>query len=146
MCNELISRGNIADVYEHMCNSFTPLLDSNGLLLLLDVTTKDENSSKFYPELLNEQVNKFVIRDCKEFSTLLPISCALHPDCVNSCFTQRKFYISHSQKKNDISKVAYRIIARKSLSEKLIKEIGPLKEIVNESVNDAGASAFCPLT
>ena len=96
--------------------------------------------------MLNEQTNKFIMEHNKEFSTLLPISCALHPKCINSCFTQWKFYISHSQKKNDISKVAYRIIARKTLCEKFIKEINPVKEIVNESVNDAGDSAFCPLT
>ena len=146
MCNELISRGHITDAYRQICNLFTPLLDSTGLLLILDVTTKDENSSKFYPEMLNEQTNKFIMEHNKEFSTLLPISCALHPKCINSCFTQWKFYISHSQKKNDISKVAYRIIARKTLCEKFIKEINPVKEIVNESVNDAGDSAFCPLT
>lgn len=146
MCNELISKGHIKDAYQLICNSFTPLLDINGLLLILDVTTKDEKSSRFYPELLNEQVNKFVIGHSKEFSTLLPISCALHPNCIKSCFTQRKFYISHSQKQNDISKVAYRIIARKTLCEKFMKEIGSVKEIVNESIKDAGDSAFCPLT
>lgn len=146
MCNELISKGHIKDAYQLICNSFTPLLDINGLLLILDVTTKDEKSSRFYPELLNEQVNKFVIGHSKEFSTLLPISCALHPNCIKSCFTQRKFYISHSQKQNDISKVAYRIIARKTLYEKFMKEIGSVKEIVNESIKDAGDSAFCPLT
>ena len=146
MCNELISKGHIKDAYQLICNSFTPLLDSNGLLLILDVTTKDEKSSRFYPELLNEQVNKFVIGHSKEFSTLLPISCALHPNCIKSCFTQWKYYISHSQKQNDISKVAYRIIARKTLCEKFMKEIGNVKEIVNESIKDAGDSAFCPLT
>ncbi len=146
MCNELISKGHIKDAYQLMCNSFTPLLESNGLLLILDVTTKDDKSSRFYPELLNEQINKFVTEHSKEFSTLLPISCALHPNCIKSCFTQRKFYITHSQKQNDISKVSYRIIARKTLCEKFMKEIGNVKEIVNESVKDAGNSAFCPLT
>ena len=146
MCNELISKGPIKDAYQLICNSFTPLLDSNGLLLILDVTTKDEKSSRFYPELLNEQVNKFVIGHSKEFSTLLPISCALHPNCIKSCYTQRKFYISHSQKQNDISKVAYRIIARKTLCEIFMNEIGNVKEMVNESIKDAGDSAFCPLT
>lgn len=145
MCNELISRANITDAYSLMCNSLAPLLDNTGLLLVLDVTTKDVNSSKFYPELLNEQVNSFIIGNKDKFSTLLPISCALHPKCINSCFTQRKFYISHSQKQNDLSKVSYRIIARKSLCEEFIKEIGNIKEIVNESNGDAGDSAYCPL-
>lgn len=143
MCNELISRVNITNAYHLMCNSFAPLLDNIGLLLVLDVTTKDVKSSKFYSEILNEQVNSFIIGHSNEFSTLAPISCALHPKCINTCFTQRKFYISHSQKQNDLSKVAYRIIARKSLCEEFIKEIGDIKEIVNES--NAGDSAYCPL-
>ena len=142
MCNELISRVNITNAYHLMCNSLAPLLDNTGLLLVLDVTTKDVKSSKFYSEILNEQVNSFIIGHNNEFSTLAPISCALHPKCINTCFTQRKFYISHSQKQNDLSKVAYRIIARKSLCEEFIKKIGDVKEIVNES--NAGDSAYCP--
>lgn len=146
MCNELISRAHITDAYHLMCNSFAPLLDNTGLLLILDVTTKDENSSRFYSEILNEQVNKYLLEHSKEYSTLLPIACALHPECIKSCFTQRKFYISHSQKQNDISKVVYRIVAKKHLCQKLIKEIGNIREIVNESSNNAEDSAFCPLT
>ena len=146
MCNELISRANITNAYNLMCNLLAPLLDSTGLLLVLDVTTKDVNSSKFYPEILNEQINSFVAGNNEEFSTLLPISCALHPECINSCFTQRKFYMSHSQKQNDLSKVAYRIIARRSLCEEFIREIGNKKEIVNESNGNAGDSAYCPLS
>lgn len=146
MCNELISRARIADAYHLISKSFAPLLDNTGLLLILDVTTKDENSSKFYPELLNKQINSFMIGHNNEFSTLAPITCALHPECINSCFTQRKFYISHSQKQNDISKVAYRIIARKSLYDNFFKEVDNVKEIVNESDNNAGNSAYCPLT
>lgn len=145
MCNELISRAQITDAYHLMCNSFAPLLDVTGLLLILDVTTKEENSSKFYSEILNEQVNNFIIGHSKEYSPLLPISCALHPKCIRPCFTQRKFYISHSQKQNDISKVAYRIVARKTLCDCFIKDVGSVKEIVNESVNNPEDSAFCPL-
>lgn len=146
MCNELISRAQITDAYHLMCNSFAPLLDDTGLLLILDVTTKDDNSSRFYPELLNEQINNYLLEHSKEYSTLLPIACALHPKCINSCFTQRKFYISHSQKQNDLSKVAYRIIARKSLCEEFIKEIRDIKEFVNESNGNVANTAFCPLT
>ena len=144
ICNELIARAHMTNAYYIICKSLAPLLDSNGLMLILDVTMKDVDSSKFYSEILNEQVNRFIIGSKKEFSTLLPVSCALHPECINSCFTQRKFYISHSQKQNDLSKVTYRIIARKSLCEKIIKEIGNIEEFVYES--NVGNTAFCPLT
>ena len=146
MCNELISKAGIRDAYYLMCKAFAPLLDSNGLLLVLDVTTKDEKESKFYSELLNEQTNKFINENNRDFSTLLPISCALHPECIKACFTQQKFYISHSQKKCDLSKVAYRILARKNVCETYIKELGNLKEIVNESNKNLDNLNFCSLT
>lgn len=146
MCNELISRAEIADAYYLMCKAFAPLLDSNGLLLILDVTTKDEKESKFYSELLNEQTNRFVNENNKDFSTLLPITCALHPECIKPCFTQQKFYISHSQKKRDLSKVAYRIIARKNVCEGYIMELGDEKEIVTESNKNLDNPNYCSLT
>ena len=146
MCNELISRAEITDAYYLICKSFAPLLESNGLLLILDVTTKDEKESKFYSELLNEQANKFVNEKNRDFSTLQPISCALHPECIKSCFTQHKFYISHSQKKYDLSKVAYRILARKNVCDIYIKELGNVKEIVNESNKNLDNPNFCSLT
>lgn len=146
MCNELISRAEITDAYYLICKSLAPLLDSNGLLLILDVTTKDEKSSRFFPELLNEQVNKFVTGHSKEFSTMLPISCALHPECIKPCFTQQKFYISHSRKKRDLSKVAYRIITRKNVCERYIMELGDVKEIVTESNKNLDNPNYCSLT
>lgn len=146
MCNELISRAEITDAYYLMCKAFAPLLDSKGLLLILDVTTKDEKGSKFYSELLNEQTNRFVNENNKDFSTLLPITCALHPECIKPCFTQQKFYISHSQKKRDLSKVAYRIITKKNVCEGYIMELGDVKEIVTESNKNLDNPNFCSLT
>ena len=146
MCNELISRAGIRDAYYLMCKTFAPLLDSNGLLLILDVTTKGEKESKFYSELLNEQTNRFVNANNKDFSTLLPITCALHPECIKPCFTQQKFYISHSQKKRDLSKVSYRIIARKNVCEGYIMELSDGKEIVTESYKNLDNPNYCSLT
>jgi len=69
----------------------------------------------------------------------------LHPECIKSCFTQQKFYISHSQKKCDLSKVAYRILAKKNVCETYIKELGNVKEIVNESNKNLDNPNFCSL-
>lgn len=146
ICNELISRAGMTDAYYLMCKTFAPVLDNKGLLLILDVTTKDEKKSKFYSELLNEQANRFVNENNRDFSTLLPIICALHPECIKSCFTQQKFNISHSQKKRDLSKVAYRILARKNVCKTYIKELGNVKEIVNGSNKNLDNPNFCSLT
>ena len=101
---------------------------------------------KFYSELLNEQANRFVNENNRDFSTLLPIICALHSECIKSCFTQQKFYISHSQKKRDVSKVAYRIIARKNVCEGYIMELGDEKEIVTEINKSLDNPNYCSLT
>lgn len=146
MCNELISRAGMTDAYYLMYKNFAPLLDNKGLLLILDVTTKDEKKSKFYSELLNEQTNRFVNENNSDFSTLLPINCALHPECIKPCFTQQKFYISHSQKKRDLSKVAYRIIARKIVCEGYIMELGDEKGIVTERNKNLDNPNYCSLT
>ena len=97
-------------------------------------------------KLLNEQTNRFVNENNKDFSTLLPITCALHPECIKPCFTQQKFYISHSQKKRDLSKVAYRIITKKNVCEGYIMELGDVKEIVTESNKNLDNPNYCSLT
>lgn len=144
MCNELISRHNISDAYYDFCKCFSPCLKENGVLCILDVTTKEEDSGCFYPMILNQQVNRFT-RSNPYFSTLLPLSCANHSECNVSCFTGRKFYVSHSMKDNDLSKVAFRLICRIGLQKSLISSCNYENEIINESAKATDAKAYCPL-
>ena len=143
VCNELITVHHIHNAYYELCASFLSLLNNYGVIQILDVTTKDEVSDQFYPILLNKQVNDF-LRNNDTFVSILPVSCAQHPECENSCFTERKFYISHSQKEKDLSKVAFRIIARKALQQIAFSNNTETNEVVNESdnTNDKG---YCPL-
>lgn len=144
MCNELISRHNIPTAYRSICDSFAPLLKENGLMQILDVTTKNEQTDQFYSIMLNTQVNGF-IKNSNEFMTLLPASCAVHPECNNLCFGQRKFYITHSFKENDLSKIVFRIICRKSLGIELSPVLPVNDEIINESGGISSSDAYCPL-
>jgi len=143
MCNELISKHHITDAYYNICQYFAPLLSKNGVLCLLDVTTRDEKSGCFYPMLLNQQVNRFT-KNNSEFSTVMPLSCANHSDCNNLCFTERKYYVTHSMKEKDLSKVAFRLICRKELQDKF--DLSDFEnEIINESAQTTDAKAHCPL-
>lgn len=144
MCNELINRHKIPDAYKLMCKLFAPLLKEHGLLLLLDVTTKNKDNDQFYPVMLNNQVNSFT-RNNADFMTLLPTSCANHPDCTNTCFGQRIFHISHSKKENDVSKVAFRTVCRKNFGNELLPFVFTDKEIINESGSIDHNDAYCPI-
>jgi len=85
----------------------------------LDVTTKQDHCSTYNPILLNSQTNK-ALRDLENYKTILPLSCKLHEtSCFATCFTQQFFIVSHSQRANDISKVAYRIITNAIFAEQL---------------------------
>lgn len=97
-----------------------PLLSKNGMLILLDVTTKDEQQKYFYPQLMNHELNKY-ISEHREYSTLLPLSCGCNSSCTEYCFMQQTFKVSHSRKANDESRVCYRIIVHKQFREKVIK-------------------------
>jgi hypothetical protein len=70
---------------------------------------------------MNLQVNQ-ALAELRDYKTILPLPCNLHEQhCKEICFTQQIFSVSHSQHTNDISKVSYRMIARKDFAESLCK-------------------------
>ena len=114
MICEIISTGSDSNnnSYFDFVMKFAPLLTSKGLCVLLDVTTKTEHNTLFNPVLMNWQVNQALFK-LEVFQTLLPLPCNFYErDCVEQCFSQQKFQVTHKQKTNDISKVCYRIIGR----------------------------------
>ena len=146
LCNkvicELISKKIMSDnAYTKIVNSLSPLLSDVGLLLILDVTTKDEHTGYYYPQIMNKGLNNFVSHS-SVFQTLLPISCVGNDKCENLCFMQQIFYVSHSRKNADESKVCYRILCRKNLSIKLLpSDIQPGKYVINKNKFKQGDDA-----
>ena len=94
-------------------------LSEEGLLVMLDVTTKCEETMMFYPQMMNSQINNFV-RGSSEIETLLPLACATYKDCKIPCFTQQTFRVTHVKKKDDESRVSYRMLCHKGLKEYLM--------------------------
>lgn len=123
LCNkvvcELISHNVMNEkAYYKTVKSLAPSLNDNGVFILLDMTTKDEHSGLFYPQLMNTDINNFVTENpC--FETLLPLSCGKFGMCKEACFMQQTFYVSHSHKTNDESRVCYRVLCKKTLKDKL---------------------------
>lgn len=110
---ELISKEVLPiNAYAIMAKTLATSLHENGLMIMLDVTTKDERSGYFYPQLMNSAINEYV-RKSRNIETLLPLSCAYYDDCSDLCFMQQTFSVSHSHKSNDESRVCYRVLCRK---------------------------------
>jgi len=129
---EIISKGkgklnnSYFEIFKHVC----PMLNDNGLFLLLDVTTRTEHSG-YFPILLNEQARNFT-KSYNEFKILAPLSCNTYSNiCNNKCFYQQDFSVSHKQKINDISRVAYKIIGRTIFIESLTMNYKKNKFIIN---------------
>ena len=119
MINEIINRGkgHLDNSYYDFAEAYAPLTKENGILMILDVTTK-VGVSEFCPILLNRQINRFV-HEHPDFVSIIPIPCAEKENCHEQCFSQKEFSVTHSKFANDKSRVAYRIIVRTALSQEI---------------------------
>lgn len=100
-------------IYYEFAKAISKRLHDKGILLILDVTTKD-NLPQFNPILMNQELRS--LERESSLKTLIPISCYLNSaNCDVECFGQKQFLISHSlNKKYDISKVYYRALGHQS--------------------------------
>lgn len=117
---EIIARGSGSadDFYYKFLYSYADLLSDLGLMILLDVTTKPEHTN-FYPQLLNEQVSRFV-REQPDFATLVPVPCNIYEGrCSETCFTQKEFSVTHRMASHDPSRVTYRVLSRAACGKRL---------------------------
>lgn len=114
MINEIIKKGNsrFNNSYYDFAKAYSPLLKENGIMMILDVTTKDE-MSEYCPILLNRQINQFVYEQ-PDYVSVIPIPCAEKENCQMQCFTQKEFTVTHSKFVDDKSRVAYRILLKKA--------------------------------
>lgn len=120
MINEILNNDNNA--YYKFCDFYLPHLSNNGFLSIVDVTMKI--NSQFLPIILNKQVNKFIKNNTEDYKTIIPTSCYINEEtCSQDCFTNNIFYISHSAKQNDMSKITYRILANKEFADNILDKI-----------------------
>lgn len=120
---ELISKQILPNnAYAIIAKMLASHLHENGLLIMLDVTTKDEHSGLFYPQLLNNSINEYVCKS-RTIETLLPLSCACYERCKDLCFMQQTFSVSHSHKTGDESRVCYRVLCKKNLKDAILKDV-----------------------
>lgn len=110
--------------YEFFSSLFAPLLTKDGLMVILDVTTKDKESGLFLSQRMNTGVNRFLYKTHNQFKSIAPCE-GLHNGiaCSRNCFFKKEIFVSHSEKLKDLTKFAVRIVARRdSLLDKSIFE------------------------
>lgn len=133
-----MGKGRFDYSYSDFVIKFLPMLSSNGLCVLLDVTTKPKHNT-YNPILMNKQVNQ-ALRTLNEFKTLLPTPCSVYSDkCLCDCFQQKTFTITHSKHSNDKSRVSYRILLPIELKEKFNFMVNDIKQLINNE-------KACPFT
>lgn len=120
--NEFVQHDTFANknVYSLVTSYLLPLLSDVGVFILSDVTTRLNDSASFYPQILNEGINSIINSGKNEFKTLYPYPCYFHEMTCNGCYMQDVFTVSHSRKRNDVSKVVYRIICRKNFADAVV--------------------------
>lgn len=112
--------------YEFFAHIFAPLLGKTGIMVIIDVTTKNEHDGLFLPQIMNNGVNSFISKSQGLFKSIAPCTGqSLLGPCKHRCFYKKDVYITHSAKVNDHSKFTIRLIARTELDldETYVREV-----------------------
>lgn len=100
--------------YEFFSTLFAPLLSKDGLMIILDVTTKNEQSGLFLSQQMNIGVNNFLAKSSNHFKSIAPCEGILNGNiCTRNCFFKKEIFVSHSEKSKDLTKFAVRIVTRR---------------------------------
>ncbi len=118
---EMLAKGRIQNkAYKQTASILSKKLTDDGIMLIEDVTIKSPATEKFIPYMLNAELNEFVSNN-NDFATIYPTVCkGKESKCKEGCFFNNKIKVTHSAKENDISKIIYRIIGKKTFAEKII--------------------------
>ena len=134
----------MANPYQLLLTLFGKLLSVEGLFMLLDVTTVSKTDNMYYSQLLN-MGTRDGLRKQPRLGVLIPLCCSkFNNDCQIPCFTQKEFMVRHSKKYNDISKVAYRIIAHQEFIKLMqLDNEGQYQYLVNSNKNNEFTECLC---
>lgn len=140
MLNELISLKKQNNVYYEFVKNNVRLISDDGFMIVSDVTAQSGNG-EFNPMMMNKQINKALLENYN-YKSLLPLSCAYFDcQCKIDCFYQKKFIVSHKYVNQDVSKIAYRVIAQKNVVEEVLHQTNFYKLVIhNEKICDYTSS------
>lgn len=128
--NEFVQSNTFLDknVYDLVPSYLLPLLDEKGVLILSDLT--HQHNGVYYPNLMTRGLNTCLKRS-NNYKTIIPIPCFYYEEICQGCYLQESFYVTHSRKDRDLSKVAYRVICKFNLAQHIMqtKVVGSCKYI-----------------
>ena len=107
------------NAYELVASYLLPLLSQYGVFIMSDVASKLNDGTMFYPQLMNVGLNRF-IKETSHFKSIIPTACFIHEENCTGCYMQDIFYVTHSKKSRDISKVAYRVLCKSDFAAELL--------------------------
>lgn len=107
------------NAYELVASHLLPLLSQCGVFIVTDVSTRLNNSTSYYPQVMNVGLNNY-IRKTEHYKSIIPAACYNHEGTCSGCYMQDIFYVTHRKKTHDMSKVAYRVISRTELANEIL--------------------------
>ncbi|MDQ5909939.1 MAG: hypothetical protein QG599_2034 [Pseudomonadota bacterium] len=97
-------------IIRNLLNLALPALVPNGLCVVADVTSTNNNVEHF-AITLNREVNEYEAGSDAKGHTILPLCCASRTKtCDPRCYTQRLFRVGHQLASHDQTKIAYRVL------------------------------------
>ena len=119
--NEFIQHKTFCDAnpYELIASHLFPLMSPDGVFIMTDVTTQLDNSTQYYPQVLNKGLNSY-LNKTSSYKSIIPTACYNHESKCQGCYMQDVFYVSHRKINNDRSKIAYRVLCRSSFADELL--------------------------
>lgn len=107
------------NAYELIASHLFPLLSPDGVFIMTDVSTKLNDSILFYPQMMNIGLNNYIKRTSL-YKSIIPAACFNHEGICSGCYMQDSFYVTHTRKLKDISKVAYRVLCKTNFAVELM--------------------------
>ena len=99
-------------------------LKNNGLLCLVDVTSK-VNNREFMSIIINKECREYLKENTSNLNYIIPLCCALnYNECVrpNSCFSRYQINTRY-ELWNDLSKISYKLFIKDPLGNLVLDEI-----------------------
>ncbi len=111
------------NLYSFFVDFFSKFLIKEGILLLLDLVSKDIKSThpRYKAEIMSQEINSY-LKSNKSLEYILPLSCAKwNKECTTQhCYIENIFTVQHSKRTSDVSKVTYRILTDKEMADKIL--------------------------
>jgi len=127
-------------LFKTIPETLSKYLSEKGFILLLDLVSGDyehSNTRPYTTQIMSDELNDYAKNEDSKLAYVLPVCCGLWLDSCKTqgCYIERQFEITHSKKKHDKSKVAYRVMVKKLFARVILSYVDK-KDKYQMSYND----------